>query len=121
MRRMVVWNRALVALVICCGCGQVAAHRDAREVSREQLVRIADAGAGDGLRYLGTQAGHHYFETSQGGVAGTYRIRESALPFIDTFRLGDEAPYTMYPHVIEGRALGKAPTEIPDAGAAHEE
>lgn len=110
------WIGAILA-ALACGCTSSTVPRQARDVSVEQLVRVAEAGPGDQLFYLGTQGGYHYFKSLHDAVAGSYKVRESALPHIDTFRIDDEPPYRMYAHVLEGKPLGRLPSQEPDLRA----
>lgn len=103
------WPRFVLALAMQ-GCVGLPAHPAAREVTVDQLVRVAEAGPGDQLYYIGTKGGFHFFESRHPSVAGPYKVAESALPHIDSFRIDGEPPYRMYAHVLEGKPLGALPS-----------
>ncbi|RPI84024.1 MAG: hypothetical protein EHM42_07865 [Planctomycetaceae bacterium] len=105
----------MLALIvgIAAGCSPFAfSPSRAAALSREQLLAIADQGTGDHLYYAGSDSENHYLVDTRPGQGQAYKIGMGQLPLRDTFRRGEDAPYVVYPHLIEGELLGERPREI---------
>jgi hypothetical protein len=42
-----------------------------------------------------------------------YKAKAKDLKLEDTFRRGEDEPYLVHPHLLEGRRLGQRPRELP--------
>ncbi len=101
--------------LLVAGCLATFSQREAREVSRERLLELSEAGRSDHLVYEGTDAGYHYVFDSRRDKARSYKIRADGLKLRDTFRVGEDS-YVLHPWVIEGKPIGSK-TEEPITSA----
>lgn len=104
---------AVTCLAALAGCSPFNfSPTQASSLSREQLLKIADQEQADHLYYAGSDSSHHYLVDTRRGRNSAYKIEIQQLPLRDTFRLGEDSPYVLYPHMIEGELLGERPREI---------
>jgi hypothetical protein len=106
----------VVLLATCCllgaGCTTTFSQHDAREVTRDKLLRISEAGTTDHLQYVGSDFDYHYVYDARDDKHRSYKIRIDSLALADTFPVGDDS-YVLRPWVIEGKPMGTKPTEMP--------
>jgi hypothetical protein len=112
-----------VTLGLCvAGCISTFSQRDAREVSRERLQELSEAGTCDHILYMGSDFYYHYAYDSRPERARSYKIRADGMPLRDTFRVGEDS-YVLHPWVIEGKPFGskaaEAVTNEPPAADDH--
>lgn len=100
---------AIGVLLAAAGCAQLFSDRAGRDVTREELLRMADTGTTDHLKYIGSDRDYHYVFRSKPGQEGTYRIPTDELPLKDTFEVGTSDSYILWPWLIEGKLLGTKP------------
>lgn len=95
----------IVAGMIPAACNTFGTQ-SAREVSHERLLEISGRGAVDHLRYIGSDSAYHYVYDSTPGVSKTYKVRADSIKLRDTFAVGSDDSYPLYPWIIEGKSLG---------------
>ena len=101
----------VLALGLCvAGCLTTFSQRDAREVSRERLLELSEAGTCDHILYMGSDFYFHYAYDSRPERARSYKIRADGMPLHDTFRIGEDS-YVLHPWVIEGKPFGSKTAE----------
>jgi hypothetical protein len=103
----------VLATLGLCGCSPVFNVRAAREVSRDRLLGLADRGRTDHLWYVGSDEFYHYVADTRSGHEGSYKVRADEVRLSDTFRIGDDQGYVLWPWLIEGKRLGRRPRELP--------
>lgn len=101
---------ALLTAASLAGCMSVFSTGSAREVSREKLLALADTGAGDHIRYMGSDRDYHYVFDERADRHKSYKVRASTIELKDTFNVGDDS-YVLWPWLIEGKLLGSKPEE----------
>jgi hypothetical protein len=101
---------ALLGALLATGCVTTFSAPAAREVSRERLLDLSEAGTADHLRYMGSDFSYHYVYDARPGQGRSYKIRVSELKLRDTFRVGEDS-YVLLPWVVEGKPFGSKTTE----------
>ncbi len=91
--------------LLIAGCVSTFNARDAREVSRERLLELAEAGTCDHLLYMGSDFYYHYAYDSRPDRARSYKVRADGMKLQDTFRVGEDS-YVLHPWVVEGKPFG---------------
>jgi hypothetical protein len=113
MRDLKLYKPASVSLLLGAlllgGCMPVFGHHFASEVSREKLLKMSEAEKNDHLKYLGSDARYHYVHSSGKTSAGNYKVRNDRIRLGLTFPVGEDEPYVLWPHIIEGKPLGAKP------------
>ena len=102
---------AVVCVITIAGCAATFSPGNAREVSRERLLQICEAGKTDHLIYRGSDFNYHYVFDSRPGKERTYKVRATDMKLANTFSLGEDS-YVLLPWVIEGELLGARPKEL---------
>ncbi len=106
------WTSAtLLAAMLASGCATTFNAQNAREVTRERLLELSEAGKSDHLFYVGSDLGYHYVFDSRPTKGRSYKIRADNMTLRDTFRVGEDG-YVLYPWVIEGKTLGSKTEEV---------
>lgn len=97
-------------LVVSCtsGCATPFTAPAAREVSRERLLEMSEAGTSDHLRYVGSDSQFHYVDDTRKGTKNSYKVRADSMKLADTFVLGKDS-YVLHPWVIDGTMMGSKP------------
>jgi hypothetical protein len=112
----------LQSALLAAGCAATFSQRDAREVSRERLLELSEAGRSDHLRYEGSDFHYHYVYDSRPGKERSYKVRADQINLRETFPVGDDS-YVLHPWVIEGQPFGskteETPTNEPPAADDH--
>jgi hypothetical protein len=112
----------LSAGLIAAGCVTTFSQRDAREVSRERLLELSEAGRSDHILYMGSDFYYHYAYDSRPDKARSYKVRADGMKLRDTFPVGEDS-YVLHPWVIEGKPFGsktaEAVTNEPPAADDH--
>jgi hypothetical protein len=106
---------APLAGLLVAGCAATFSPSNAREVSRERLVELSDAGHSDHILYEGSDAGYHYVFDSRPEKRRSYKVRSDSVKLKDTFPVGEDS-YVLHPWVIEGKPFGSR-TDEPVSGA----
>src|SRR5436190_1794521 len=88
-------NASRIAALIVCGlilpgCFAAFSQREAREVSRDQLLRVSEKGNANHLQYRGSDFNYHYVFDSRPGKERTYKIRVTEVKLADTFSVGED-------------------------------
>lgn len=102
---------ALVGVLILAGCATTFSPGAAREVSRDRLLQISEAGRTNHLTYMGSDFSYHYVFDSRPGKERTYKVRIADMKLANTFSVGEDS-YALLPWVIEGQLMGSRPTEL---------
>jgi hypothetical protein len=115
----------LVALqfgLLAAGCTATFSQREAREVSRERLLELSEAGRSNHLLYEGSDFHYHYVYDSRRGKERSYKVRADQINLRETFSVGEDS-YVLHPWVIEGQPFGskteETPTSEPPAADDH--
>lgn len=103
----VLWG-VIFAGVCISGCTPFSTS-GAREVTRDRLLQLADAGHTDHMQYVGSDGAWHYVYDSRPDRMRTYKVRSDQLALKDTFEVGEDEPYVLHADVIEGKLLGAKP------------
>ena len=98
----------LLAALLLAGCSPFSV-KGAREVDRDRLLVLSEKGKNDHLRYVGSDGTYHYVVDSRPESGRTYKVRADQIALEDTFRVGDDDSYVLWPQLIEGKKLGKKP------------
>ncbi|MGQ0636288.1 MAG: hypothetical protein ACT4QC_16865 [Planctomycetaceae bacterium] len=106
-----VLNLTLLAAWLA-GCSPVFNVRSAREISRESLLGLADRGQTNHLWYVGSDEAYHYVADVRAGQDGSYKVRVDRLKLQETFRVGEDEAYVLWPWLIEGKRMGRRPEEL---------
>lgn len=101
----------LLCVFIPIGCATSFSPGSAREVSRDRLLQISEAGKSDHLTYMGSDVYYHYVFDSRAGKERTYKVRVTDLKLANTFSIGDDS-YVLLPWVIEGQHMGSKPGDL---------
>src|SRR5689334_15447422 len=101
---------AILWVLTAAGCATTFSAQAAREISREQLLTLSEAGTADHLRYMGSDLGHHYVFDARPGKERSYKLRASEIKLRDTFRVGEDS-YVLFPWVIDGQPFGSKTEE----------
>ena len=108
---LVIWLLfTLLAVLPMAGCAATFSARDAREVSRDRLLELSEAGTTDHIRYMGSDFSYHYVYDARPGKKQSYKIRTDSMKLRETFRLGEDS-YVLHPWVIEGKPFGSKTEE----------
>jgi hypothetical protein len=99
----------LLAGCLAGGCAQTFGIRAAKEISRDELLSMADRGKANHVRYMGSDEAYHYVYNTRDGEEGSYKVRADRLRLEQTFRVGDDDSYILWPWLIEGKRLGAKP------------
>lgn len=99
---------ALLVAPFVAGCATPFIAPAAREVSRERLLEISEAGTSDHLHYVGSDGQFHYVDDTRKGTKKSYKVRADSMKLADTFALGKDS-YVLHPWVIEGKMMGSKP------------
>lgn len=102
----------LPAVMPLGGCASVFSTGAAREVSRDKLHSLADAGAGNHMHYMGSDRNYHYVYDQRPDRQTSYKVRASEFELKNTFDVGDDS-YVLWPWLIEGKLLGEKPKVEP--------
>ena len=102
---------ALLCALILSSCAATFSPGGAREVSRDRLLRISEAGQANHLTYMGSDFSYHYVFDSRPGKERTYKVRIADVKLANTFSVGEDS-YVLLPWVIEGQLMGTRPTEV---------
>ena len=105
LRSLVLSTGLLVA-----GCMTTFSQRDAREVSRERLLELSEAGRCDHILYMGSDFYYHYVYDSRPDKGRSYKIRADGMKLQNTFGVGEDS-YVLHPWVIEGKPFGSKTAE----------
>lgn len=97
-----------LVMLLLSGCAAVFDPRAAREVSRERLLELADAGRADHMKYQGSDRAWHYVFDDRPDRRQAYKVRAEDMELENTFDVGEDA-YVLHPWLIEGKRLGKKP------------
>ena len=97
-------------LLLAAGCATTFSAKAAREVSRERLLDLSEAGRADHLRYMGSDFSYHYVFDARPGKERSYKVRADGMRLRDTFRVGEDS-YVLLPWVIEGTPFGSKTEE----------
>ncbi|MGE5194537.1 MAG: hypothetical protein ACM3U2_18760 [Deltaproteobacteria bacterium] len=100
----------LLSGLFLAGCVSTFSQRDAREVSRERLLELSEAGRCDHILYMGSDFSYHYVYDSRPDKARSYKIRADGMKLRETFPLGEDS-YVLHPWVIEGKPFGSKTAE----------
>jgi len=103
------WRFSLTLFVLSLAGCSVFDAKAAREVTREHLVKLADADHADHMQYVGSDGGWHYVLDSRPDRMRPYKIRADQIKLQDTFDVGEDEPYVLHSDVIEGQLLGSKP------------
>jgi hypothetical protein len=109
-RFLIRWIPVAPLAFVLAGCMSMFSAAGAREVTREKLLRLADSGASDHIRYMGSDSGYHYVYDSRPDRGKSYKIRSDQIKLQDTFEIGEDS-YVLHPWLIEGKLLGKKPAD----------
>jgi hypothetical protein len=119
-----IFFRSLVlqTALLAAGCMATFSQHDAREVSRERLLELSEAGRSDHLLYEGSDFYYHYVYDARRGKERSYKVRADGMTLRETFPVGDDS-YVLHPWVIEGQPFGskteETPTSEPPAADDH--
>ncbi|HTI49886.1 MAG TPA: hypothetical protein VL475_03005 [Planctomycetaceae bacterium] len=102
------WMHVTPLALLLAGCTSVFSAGSAREVSREKLLQLADTGAADHIRYMGSDRSYHYVYDSRPEKQKSYKVRSDQIKLQSTFDVGEDS-YVLHPWLIEGKLLGKKP------------
>ena len=97
--------------MLAAGCMSFS-QSNAREVSRERLLELSEAGHSDHLLYEGSDFYYHYVYDSRPGKLRSYKVRADQIKLRETFPVGDDS-YVLHPWVIEGQPFGSRTEETP--------
>lgn len=112
--RWAVWLALpLAAWLEGCASPFEFAAADAVVLPRDRLQALAEQDGPGSLYYCGTEEGYHYLVDPRPGVRRVYKAKTKDLKLEDTFRRGEDEPYLVHPHLLEGRRLGQRPRELP--------
>jgi len=89
------------------------APSDAVVLPRDRMQTLAQQDGPGSLYYCGTEEGYHYLVDPRPGHRRVYKVKAKDLKLEDTFRKGEDEPYLVHPHLLEGRKLGHRPRELP--------
>ncbi|MFN9373303.1 MAG: hypothetical protein ACK6D3_15585 [Planctomycetaceae bacterium] len=103
----------LAAWLAGCASPFEFAPADAVVLPRDRLQALAQQDGPGSLYYCGTEEGYHYLVDPRPGVRRVYKAKAKDLKLEDTFRRGEDEPYLVHPHLLEGRRLGQRPRELP--------
>ena len=103
----------LLAGLIGCASPFEFAPADAVVLPRDRLQALAQQDGPGSLYYCGTEEGYHYLVDPRPGARRVYKVKVKDLKLEDTFRQGEDEPYLVHPHLLEGRRLGQRPRELP--------
>ena len=101
----------MLCVLVLAGCAATFSPGAAREVSRDRLLAISEAGKSDHLTYMGSDAYYHYVFDSRPGKERTYKVRVTDLKLANTFPVGEDS-YVLLPWVIEGQLMGSKPGDL---------
>jgi len=107
-RRSGILSGCLLAVLCLAGCTPFSTS-GAREVTRDRLLQLADAGHTDHMQYVGSDGAWHYVYDSRPDRMRTYKVRSDQMALKDTFEVGEDEPYVLHADVIEGKLLGAKP------------
>src|SRR5258708_775288 len=96
--------------LLAAGCAPTFSAQAAREVSRERLLDLSEAGTANHLRYMGSDSAWHYVYDARPDKGRSYKVRADGMKLRDTFRVGEES-YVLLPWVIEGKPFGSKTEE----------
>lgn len=112
--RSAVWfTLPLAACLAGCASPFEFAPADAVVLPRDRLQALAQQDGPGSLYYCGTEEGYHYLVDPRPGIRRVYKAKTKDLKLEDTFRRGEDEPYLVHPHLLEGRRLGQRPRELP--------
>lgn len=111
-RRRSLFTLLLAGLVGCASPFDFAPS-DAVVLPRDRLQALAQQDGPGSLYYCGTEEGYHYLIDPRPGARRVYKVKVKDLKLEDTFRQGEDEPYLVHPHLLEGRRLGQRPRELP--------
>ena len=102
-------------VVLLAGCASPFdfAPADAVVLPRDRLQALAQQDGPGSMYYCGTDDGYHYLVDPRPGRRRVYKVKAKDLKLEDTFRQGEDEPYLVHPHLLEGRRLGHRPRELP--------
>lgn len=103
----------LAAWLAGCASPFEFAPADAVVLPRDRLQALAQQDGPGSLYYCGTEEGYHYLVDPRPGVRRVYKAKTKDLKLAETFRRGEDEPYLVHPHLLEGRRLGQRPRELP--------
>jgi hypothetical protein len=100
----------MVWLFLAAGCATTFSAQAAREVSRERLLDLSEAGTANHLRYMGSDSAWHYVYDARPDKRRSYKVRADSMKLRDTFRIGEDS-YVLLPWVIDGTPFGSKTDE----------
>lgn len=113
-RWLAIWfTLALAVWLAGCASPFEFAPADAVVLPRDRLQALAQQDGPGSLYYCGTEDGYHYLVDPRPGNRRVYKAKAKDLKLEDTFRRGEDEPYLVHPHLLEGRRLGQRPRELP--------